>query len=75
MQVKAIQEGYRKRINSREDLYQDRPPRETELLRHILLATTDQDAILTHPVVETFIHLKWMSVRKFFFVLRSVYVS
>jgi hypothetical protein len=74
MQVKAIQEGFRKRITSQEEIYQDRPPRETELLRTALKARSGQDILVTHPVIEAFVHFKWLTVRRFFFLIRSVYV-
>jgi len=84
LQLKAIQEGYRKRSHGTKKLKNktnaksntDPLPRETELLQSVLKARFGKDVFLvTHPVIEAFVHFKWLVVRKFFFVLRSIYVS
>lgn len=52
------------------------PPRETELLNYLLRADLAAiEAVVNHPFVEAFVHLKWLSVRKVFFFFRSIYVS
>ncbi|CAL8103954.1 unnamed protein product [Orchesella dallaii] len=51
------------------------PPKETELLNYLLKAELPAiEAVVNHPLVEAFLHLKWLSVRKLFFVLRSLYL-
>ncbi len=52
------------------------PPRETELLNYLLRADLAAiEAVVNHPFVEAFVHLKWLSVRKVFLFFRSLYVS
>ncbi|OXA50042.1 Transient receptor potential channel pyrexia [Folsomia candida] len=66
-------EGDLNQSNKRTSGEDEIPPRETELLQSVLKAKDGYDAILTHPVVEAFLHFKWLVVRKLFFLLRSVY--
>ncbi len=50
--------------------------RETELLSAMLKAhPIGREALLTHPVTEAFLYLKWLYVRKWFWFIRFFYVS
>ena len=49
---------------------------ETDLLSCMLKAhPIGREALLTHPVVQAFLYLKWMYVRKWFWFIRFFYVS
>ncbi|KAF0304128.1 Transient receptor potential channel pyrexia [Amphibalanus amphitrite] len=47
------------------DVERKKPAPETALLRAIVDA--DQSALLKHPLIETFMHVKWLQIRPFFY--------
>ncbi|XP_037091953.1 transient receptor potential channel pyrexia-like [Pollicipes pollicipes] len=54
------------------DAERQHPAPETGVLRAIVDA--DQDELLKHPLVETFLHIKWLQVRRFFIFNFAFYV-
>nr|QCO69761.1 pyrexia [Amphibalanus improvisus] len=54
------------------DPKRDVPAPETDLLRDIVDA--DQNELLKHPVVETFMHVKWLQIRRYFYFNFVFYV-